>query len=293
MKKLLFLFNPSAGRARIQSKIYSAIDYYTKEGYVVTVYPTQSAGDGYLFLKNQKEHFDHIVCSGGDGTLNEVISSFMEIETESTLGYIPFGSTNDFARSIGIPTNFAEALETSAKGKPFPIDVGKANDKYFVYVAAFGMFTDIPYTTSQKLKNVLGYLAYVLEGIKVISDLKTYYVNMKYNGEEIEGNFIVGLVTNSLSVGGFRYPLQSGVAFNDGVFEILLIKKPKSILELQAIIHSLLSEKIDDRYMVFIQTSKIFIESNLMDWTFDGEYGGKYEKFEIMNMRGAVKILVP
>lgn len=293
MKRLLFLFNPSAGRARIQSKIYSAIDYYTKEGYVVTVYPTQSARDGYLFLKNQKEHYDHIVCSGGDGTLNEVISSLMELETESTLGYIPFGSTNDFARSIGIPTSFAEALETSAKGKPFPIDVGKANDKYFVYVAAFGMFTDIPYTTSQKLKNVLGYLAYVLEGIKVISDLKTYYVNMKYNGEEIEGNFIVGLVTNSLSVGGFRYPLQSGVAFNDGIFEILLIKKPKSILELQAIIHSLLNEKIDDRYMVFIQTSKILIESNLMDWTFDGEYGGKYEKFEILNMRGAVKILVP
>lgn len=293
MKKLLFLFNPSAGKARIQSKIYSVVDFYTKAGYVVTVYPTQARGDGYKFIKEQSRKYDNVVCSGGDGTLNEVISGLIESNATCTLGYLPFGSTNDFARSIGIPVEFQTAMEASVKGDPFCIDVGKASDKYFIYVAAFGMFTDISYNTSQKLKNTFGYLAYILEGIKAITDLKSYAVSIEYEDKIITDNFIVGLVTNSMSVGGFKYPMQEDVAFNDGLFEILFVRMPQNILDLQTIIHSLMNEKVDEKHMVFIQTNKLVVRSDALDWTFDGEYGGNYSQLEIMNMQGAIKISVP
>lgn len=293
MKKLLFIFNPISGRTRIRSKLYEIIDFYSQNDYLITLYPTQKKGDGYRKMKELTDMYDLVVCSGGDGTLNEIVSGMLDGGRKNVLGYVPSGSTNDFARSIGIPSDVMEALPITIYGKPYHLDVGKFNDKYFVYVAAFGIFTNIPYSTPQQLKNTLGYLAYLLEGIKAISELKAYSLSMTYDGGSVTGKFIVGLITNSYSVAGFKNPSQCLTQLNDGLFEILLIRMPKNIIELQEIIKSLLNEDVHTDSIVCVQSAKVEFDSEPMNWTFDGEYGGDFTHGVISNMNCAVQIIAP
>lgn len=290
MKNALFIFNPSSGKARIKNQLYDIVQFYTKNGYKVTVYPTQKPGDGYLFTKELQYEYDLVVCSGGDGTLNEIVSGCLDSRQSIKLGYIPSGSTNDFARSIGIPSELEEALEITCNGTAHSIDIGRFNSKYFIYVAGFGAFTRISYSTPQKVKNSLGYLAYVLEGIKELSELRNYHVVMEHDSGKLEGDFIMGFVMNSFSLAGFRSPISFMTELNDGLFEILLIKSPSNILELQEIITSLLSGSLESKHIVCVRTSNIKIRSDLMDWTLDGEFGGRYENVEISNIRQAIQI---
>lgn len=292
MKRLLFIFNPFSGRAKIQNYLYEILDFYTQKGYLVTLYPTQFQGDGYEFISRLTEDYERIVCSGGDGTLNEIVSGILDYRKEQLLAYIPFGSTNDFGRSIGIPLELKRALEITCRGIPFNIDVGCFNKRYFIYVAAFGAFTQISYTTPQKRKNALGYLAYVLEGIKALSELKSYDLTLEYENGVINGNFIIGLITNSFSIAGLKNPSYSVTELNDGVFEILLVRMPKNILDLKAIAAALLSDKLEPEHMVCIQTSQLKIKSEPIDWTFDGEYGGNYEEVKVSVMNKALNIIV-
>lgn len=290
MKKMLFIFNPSSGKARIKTQLFDIIQFYTGNGYVVTVYPTQQTGDGYNYVKELQDDYDRIVCSGGDGTLNEIVSGILDADKVQKIGYIPSGSTNDFGRSIGIPSDLETALSITCSGKPYGIDVGRFNEKYFIYVAGFGAFTKISYSTPQKMKNNLGYVAYVLQGIKELSELRDYHILMEYDNGKLEGNFIIGFIMNSFSIAGFKNPIGYLTELNDGLFEILLIKNPANIVELQEIIASLISGALDSEQIICVRTSFAKIQSDSMDWTLDGEFGGRYENVEVTNIRQAVQI---
>ncbi len=291
MKQLLFIFNPTAGRGKIKAKLYDIIDTFVKHGYKVHIHPTQQKGDATAYLTNDQTDYDLLVCAGGDGTLNEVVSGQMLSGKQIPIGYLPAGSMNDVGHSFKISRNIMAAVDNIVSGKPYSMDIGKFNDRYFIYVAAFGAFTDIPYTTSQKNKNAIGHLSYYLEGIKKLSDLKERQVKLEYDGNVLEDKFIVGLVTNSLYIGGFKNPSYDKTSLNDGLLEVLLVKMPKNIYDLQLIVTSLLSYKINPTYMYYIQAKKLTITSDQMEWTLDGEYGGSHSFVEIENCNKAIHII--
>lgn len=291
MKHLLFIFNPSSGKARIRTQLFEIVEFYKRAGYLVTVYPTSATGDAYSFLTALEEEYDFIVCSGGDGTLNEVAAGLLDSQNKTPLGYIPSGSTNDFGRSLGIPAELEKALEISCSGTPQKLDMGCLNARYFVYVAAFGAFTRVSYATPQKMKNTLGHLAYLLQGIKELSELHPYKLSVQYEGGVIEGEYIVGLIMNSFSIGGFRNPIRAITELNDGVFEVLLIKMPQKIMDLQGIIAALLGNPQDSEHIVCFQTSQMEIQSERIGWTVDGEFGGEYEQVMVTNYKRAIEIV--
>ncbi|QHQ63702.1 YegS/Rv2252/BmrU family lipid kinase [Anaerocolumna sedimenticola] len=290
VKKILFIFNPIAGKLKIKRKLFDIIDLITKNGYQVITYPTQCSGDAINIITKNDENYDFILCSGGDGTLSEVVTGIMNSSNSIPIGYIPTGSTNDFALSLKLSRNILRATQIILNGYLMPIDIGKFNSKYFVYVAAFGAFTDVPYRTPQKYKNIVGYLAYLLESIKRISDLKTKHIQLKYDEKVIEDDFIIGLITNSLFIGGFKNIYNENVGLSDGMFEVLLIKMPNNIFEFQAILSSLINVEINENYMYYFQTSNLIINSDKMEWTLDGEYGGTYDHVKINNINNAVQI---
>ncbi len=291
MKKMLFIFNPTAGRGKIKNKLFDIVDTFVRSGYQVLVYPTQKRGDATNILGNGQEQVDLIVSAGGDGTLNEVVSGLMISGKNVPIGLIPAGSMNDVSHSFKISRNIMNAVKGIVTGKPYSMDIGKLNDKYFIYVAAFGAFTDISYTTPQKNKNTIGNLAYYLEGIKKLSELKPKHVKVEYDGKLIEEDFLVGLVTNSLYIGGFKNLNYDKTSLNDGLLEILLIRMPKNIIDLQLIASSLINYKINESFMIYIQTTKLTVTSDKMEWTLDGEFGGIYERVEIVNCNKAIKII--
>ena len=293
MKKLYFILNLQSGKATISSKLALVIDMFTKAGYEVTARPTQERMDACAAAKYAcGQGFDIIVCSGGDGTLNEVIQGVMRSENRLPIGYIPAGSTNDFARGVGIPRNIIDAVQWIIDGKEYPCDIGSFNDKYFTYIAAFGAFTEVTYETSQQVKNVLGHVAYVLNGISRLKNIKSYHMRITYDEETIEDNYIFGMVTNSSSVAGLLS--LNEFLLEDGLYEVTLIKTPSNPLDLQRIIHSLLNIDIDidTAYIKSFRTSKIKFEcSEEIQWTIDGEFGGSYKSVDICNNKQAIVLM--
>lgn len=293
-RKLLFVYNPKAGKAQLRNYLADIIDIFVKAGYEVTVYPTQAAGDAVEIVKNKKKSYSLVVCSGGDGTLDEAVTGMMQSDKQIPIGYIPAGSTNDFANSLGIPKNMKEAAEIAVYGRNFPCDIGSFNRDFFVYIAAFGLFTDVSYETKQETKNVLGHMAYILEGVKRLSSIKSYPMKVSYNGETIEGDFIFGMVTNSISVGGFKRITGKYVSLDDGTFEVTLIRMPRNPIELNQIMVSLLNRDIDTESMYCFNASEIKFESETETaWTLDGEYGGSHKRVVVNNRNRAVDIKVP
>ena len=294
MKKLLFIYNPNAGKGLIKPKLSDVLDIFVKAGYEVTVYPTQKYRDGYHKVRHFKEQYDLVVCSGGDGTLDEVVTGMMKRTEQIPIGYIPTGTTNDFARSLHIPKDMLKAADTAVNGMVFPCDVGKFNEDIFVYIAAFGLFTDVSYQTKQEVKNVLGHLAYVLEGMKRLYNVPSYRIKVTHDDQIIEDEFIFGMVTNSRSIGGFRNMVGKSIVFDDGEFEVTLIKTPKNPLALQEIIAALLIEQIDTKHMYTFKASSLKLESlEEIPWTLDGEFGGEHDEVIIENQRQKLKIMVP
>ena len=293
MKKLLFIYNPNAGTGTLKPKLSDVIDIFVKAGYEVTVYPTQKYHDAYAKTIAYEEEYDIVVCSGGDGTLDEVVTGMLKRENPVSIGYIPTGTTNDFANSLHISKDVLKAADTAANGRPFACDVGKFNDDYFVYIAAFGLFTDVSYETKQSLKNVLGHLAYVLEGTKRIFNIPSYKIKVTFDGQEIEDEFVFGMVTNSRSVGGFKGIIGKDVVFDDGEFEVTLVKTPKNPIELNEIIASLLIKQIDSEHMYCFRAGNIKFESiEEIPWTLDGEFGGVHDEVEIQNIKQGLSIMV-
>ena len=293
MKKLYFILNLQSGKATISSKLAVVIDMFTKAGYEVTARPTQERMDACAAAKYAcGQGFDLIVCSGGDGTLNEVIQGVMRSEKKLPIGYIPAGSTNDFARGVGIPRNIIDAVQWIIDGKKYPCDIGSFNDKFFTYIAAFGAFTEVTYETSQQVKNVLGHAAYVLNGISRLKNIKSYHMKITYDDEIIEDNYIFGMVTNSSSVAGLLS--LNNFLLDDGLYEVTLIKTPGNPLDLQRIIHSLLNIDIDidTAYIKSFRTSKIRFEcDDELQWTIDGEFGGAYKTVDVCNNKQAIELM--
>ncbi|MDE7266400.1 MAG: diacylglycerol kinase family lipid kinase [Lachnospiraceae bacterium] len=301
-KKALFIFNPHSGKGLIKNHLLEITDILVKADYEVTVYPTQSRGDAERKMREREKDYALVVCSGGDGTLDEIVTGMIQSGFKTPIGYIPSGSTNDFAKTLKIPSTMKKAAELIARGKVFSCDVGRFNRDVFVYVAAFGLFTEVSYETPQEMKNMLGHVAYFLEGVRQLTNIKSYLIKVTYvseTGEEevIEDDFIFGMVTNSHSVGGFKSiagnVFKGKVDLNDGLFEVTLIKVPKNPVELNSILASLAIADIDTQYMYNFKSGKLTFESEEeVAWTLDGEYGGKHTKVELLNDKGAMDILV-
>lgn len=293
MKKMLFVYNPNAGKGLLKPKLADVLDIFVKAGYELVVYPTQSYRDAYKKIVHMKEEYELVVCSGGDGTLDEVVTGMMKRKNKVPIGYIPTGTTNDFASSLHISRDILHAADTAVHGKPFACDIGTFNEDIFVYVAAFGLFTDVSYQTNQSLKNVLGHAAYVLEGAKRLSNIPSYRIKVTHDGKVIDDEFMIGMVTNSRSVAGFRAIMGKTVLFDDGEFEVTLIKKPKNPIELQEIITALLIESFDTRHMYTFKAREIMFEAEVeIPWTLDGEFGGQHETVKICNQKQALKIMI-
>lgn len=293
MKKLLFIYNPKAGRAAIGNHLGDIIDIFTKGGYEVTIYPTQCQGDGEVRVKERYHDFDRIVVSGGDGTLDEIVTGLMDVKAKVPVGYIPAGSTNDFARSLGLPKMMRKSAQIAVKGKDFLCDIGQFNDRYFVYVAAFGLFTDVTYETDQNLKNRLGYAAYLAEAVKRLKSLEVLPLTITYDGNVIRDNFLVGMITNSASVGGIKGITGPDVQLDDGLFEVLLVKAPESLMDLNLIPPAILDRRIKSDCVLSFKCEKILVESDEpISWTLDGEFGGCVDKAQISNIKRGLNITV-
>lgn len=300
VKRLLLIINPKSGKGQIKNHLLHIIDMYVKNDYDVTVYTTQAMQDARRKVLKDGYQYDLIVCSGGDGTLNEVVSGIMEKRLGIPVGYIPAGSTNDFASSLHLPKNMKKAAEITLKGTSFLCDVGLFNERYFNYVAAFGAFTIVSYATSQQMKNVLGHQAYILEAMKRFSSIKASHMifsyesqmDSKYDKRVIEGEFIFGMITNSSSVGGFKGIIGQPVALDDGLFEVTLIEKPKNALEMQEILTALIMAETKSENVHVFKTSKLGISSpEEIAWVLDGEYGGTPNNITIENCKQALKII--
>lgn len=293
MKKVLLIVNPKSGKSTIRTKLLEILDIFIKAEFDLNVYVSQDVGDARRKAREAAGSYELIVCSGGDGTLDEVISGVMDSGEHCPIGYIPAGSTNDFANSLKIPKNMIAAAEHIAAWNEFPCDVGWFNEDYFVYVAAFGLFTDVSYETSQDVKNVLGHMAYILEGVKKLTSIKSYHATVRVNDKEVTGDFMYGMITNSMSVGGFRNITGKHVRLDDGVFEVTLIKTPQNLMELNKIITAFQSKNPDDKYFYQFRSDHISIEfEEEVPWALDGEYGGDHARVEIHNLEKALTILV-
>lgn len=295
MKKIYFIYNPHAGKEQIGSKLNEIIQILAEKDNELTVVPTIGYLDAMERIMKLQDGYDFVVCSGGDGTLDEVVTGMMKRPQDKRIpiGYIPAGTTNDFAKSLEIPRNMPEAAKNVMSGIPFSCDIGSFNEDAFVYIASFGIFTEVSYSTKQEIKNVLGHMAYVLEGMKCLYNIKSY--KMKVTGDELEfeGDFLFGMITNSKSVAGFKGLVKGDVQFDDGVFEVTFIKRPRNPLEIQEILASLLIAELDSKYMYSFRTKKLKIESEeMVPWTLDGEFGGEHREVHIQNNQKAIEIIV-
>lgn len=283
-RKLLFVFNPKSGLGLIKNQLLDIIDLMVKAGFDPVVYPTQARGDATRKVREEGANFDRIICSGGDGTLDEVVTGMREANLNIPLGYIPAGSTNDFARTLGIPNDMVKAAEIAVGEKYFPCDVGQFNEDTFIYIAGFGLFTEISYETPQELKNMFGHAAYLLSATKSLASIPNYLMQIEVNGEVIQGRFIYGMVTNSVSVAGFKGLTGKDVKLDDGEFEVTLVKSPSNFVELNEII-AYLTGLVPSTDMVYsVKTGHIHIRSRAsVAWTLDGENGGNHWEVDIRN----------
>ena len=291
-KKMLFIFNPRSGKGSIKIHLMDILDIFVKGGYEVTVHPTQAYMDGLKVARKRAGDYDIVVAGGGDGTLDEVVTGVLKGGHKVPVGYIPAGSTNDFANSLHISKNMLQAATDIVEGVPHAFDVGAFNNDYFVYVAAFGLFTDVSYETNQDMKNMLGHAADILEGTQRLFNIQSYHLQVKCDDDEFEGEFIFGMVSNTTSVGGFKKLTGPDVMLDDGVFEVLLIKRPKNILELNEIIASLVGGA-ETKMIHSFKTSTLTIQCEEdISWTLDGEFGGQHREVEIENLKNIVRIVL-
>lgn len=294
MNQLLFIYNPTSGTGKIKGELSTVLDTFTKSGWLTTVYPTQRKGDAARAAREMGGHFDRVVCAGGDGTLSEVSGGLMGLDSPPPLGYIPFGSTNDCAATLRLPKGTKRAtLAAAGAGKLTAVDMGLFNGHPFVYVAAFGAFTNVAYDTPQDLKKTFGHLAYIFGGIASLPSITPYHLKVEYDGQTLEDDFFFGMVSNSMSIGGMKTPKSDQVVLDDGLFEVTLFKKPLSLADLanglQALIN--LAPPEDGALIQFQASHLIFTSDHPLPWTIDGEFGGSQTVNEIVNRQKALQII--
>ena len=294
-KRMLVVRNPKAGSFLTQNAFLEAAGVIFKnEDFNVYVYTTTARGDATRIAGEEGGSFDRIVAFGGDGTLNEVINGVMRLAERPVLGYIPAGTTNDFAAGLGLSRNVVKAAETVLTGEPIPLDVGRfGEDRYFSYVASFGTFTKASYSAPQDAKNLFGYAAYLLEGLKSLSDIRSYHMTVAVNGERYEDDFIFGAVSNAMSVGGVMKFSADQVDLSDGLFEVLMIRTPGSLAQLQQLLLDVTSRNYADcDGILFLRSSDILVQCETpVAWTVDGENGGEHTEIRLRNCHHAITIL--
>lgn len=290
--KLLFIVNPNAGKGAIHGAALDCIDIFVQAGFDVSVHTTQAVKDATHVVETRADEFERIVCAGGDGTLNEVVAGLIQGNHRIPLGYIPAGTVNDFASSLGIPKHPLEAARIAVHGKAQPVDIGRFGTRSFCYIAAFGAFTNVSYTTPQAQKNFLGRTAYILEGIKSLPHLKPYNIHLETeDGMVIDDQFIYGMVSNATSIGGFKELTPPDVRMDDGLFEVVLIRQPKGALDWQNIFNELIQPKENSKFLLRCKASWLRVRSQEpLSWTLDGEFGGTTENVEISNKYHAFRI---
>ncbi|TCK92772.1 YegS/Rv2252/BmrU family lipid kinase [Natranaerovirga hydrolytica] len=289
----MLIFNPKAGKMQAKNNLFTLIDLFTKNNYEITTFPTQYSRHAVTIVKEKASHFDIIICCGGDGTLNEVVSGLMQQPSKVLLGYIPTGTTNDLATSLNISKDIYEAANDIINGKAYLYDIGSLNDKFFTYIAAFGAFTKVPYTTPQKFKNAVGRLSYFLEGVKHLTEIKSYHLKIECDDQVIEDDFVFGSITNSTSIAGFLKLNSDDVILNDGLFEVLLIKSSNNPIDLTNIVMGLLKQNYDKKKVLFFRTGNIKITSLVeIPWCLDGENSGEKKQVQITNITKSITFML-
>ena len=292
MKKLLFIVNPRAGKTKSTAPLFDAVAAFSRAGYLVRVFVTEAGGQARDIAAKWGGQYDLVVCAGGDGTLNETISGLMQLEQRPPLGYLPNGSTNDFAASLHLHTTVATAARAVAGGIPYSLDIGRHNDRYFAYVASFGAFTRSSYSASQAAKNALGHFAYILEGLGDLDSLRPYRCAIDADGEHFEGDFIFGAVCNSTSLGGLVKLDPKHVSMDDGTLELLLLRMPKTALDLQNLITAMTRMQYDYPGVIFRHVKNVVLTtSENISWSLDGEYAASAPRVEIQCLPGAIELV--
>ena len=290
---LLFIVNPRAGRTRSTAPLFDAVAHFCASGYLVDLRLTQAREDATRLARELGGKFDAVVCCGGDGTLNETVTGLMDLPSPPPLGYIPAGSTNDFAASLHLPDQPLEAARVITASGGRPLDVGSFNGRSFIYVASFGAFTRASYSAPQNVKNDLGHLAYILEGVKDLSTLRPYRASVATEEECFDGEFLFGAVTNATSVGGLVKLKEDQVCLDDGLFELLLIPNPKSIADLQGLARSLLLQDFTGGGVIFRHVHTLTVQTpEDLPWALDGEFDPGGAQVEIHNLHRRLTFLI-
>lgn len=292
MKKMLFVMNPYAGQRRANRYLADILSVFNRAGYRVEAYMTGARGEATDIVRQYAPEMDLVACCGGDGTFNETVNGLLHSGADIPVGYIPAGSTNDFAASLGLPTNILQAAETVVTGEPSTLDVGKFGGRYFSYVASFGAFTRTSYATPQSVKNALGHAAYILGGISELSQLRTEHVKLQLDDEMVEDDFLFGAVSNSTSVGGVLSLDPKQVDLRDGKFEVLLLRSPRELGELSECIRAVQTAEYNCKMLTFTPASRITIWADAgMPWTLDGEMEPGHEEVTIENIHCGLKVM--
>ena len=292
MKKMLFIVNPVSGQKKAVKFLPEIISLFNRADYEVITYMTGAQGDATRMAALRGGDVDLVVCCGGDGTFNETITGLLENGIHVPVGYIPSGSTNDFAASMKLSTNPLKAAQDILEGQPIAYDVGKFGNRYFSYVASFGAFTRATYSTPQNIKNALGHTAYVLEGISELSQIKNEHVRMEIDGQVVEDDFLFGAISNSTSLGGIVKLNPDLVDMADGQMEILLVRAPRNLLEIPECIQAVQSQKYSCSMITFQSAKKVRVFANpFMPWTLDGEREEGHEQVDVENLHHAIRIM--
>lgn len=293
-KKMLFFVNPNAGHAEIRTHLMEVLEIFARGEYTITVHPTSHAREITEVIAAEGEQYDLVVSVGGDGTLNETVSGLMQLENPPLLGYLPGGTVNDVASSLCLPKNNLDAAKTVTTGREIRIDVGSFNENWFTYVAAFGAFTDVAYSTAQNDKRILGRMAYLLKGVQALSEIHPIHVRAVTENRVIEDDVILGLVASTTSVGGFKADRYLDISLDDGLFEMVLVRNIKNLADINAVATAILKRDFESDHFYVLRTGHIeFYFEEDVPWTLDGEFGGSVRRAVIKNHRQALRIIVP
>ena len=293
MKNLMLIVNPAAGRGGYRYNFPEALQLLDKGGYRTTLFFTTGRGEATDFVREHGERFDVAACIGGDGTLSVVIAGLMALERRPRLAYIPMGTANDVATTLNLPKNDSlAAARRILEGEPHPFDVGGFGDKYFAYIAAFGAFTEVSYTTPQNQKKALGHLAYVLQGAAQLGRLESYHVRVEYDGGVVEDDLVYGSMSNSTSVAGIVHLKEEMVSLGDGQSELVLVKDPGTVEGFGELVTSVLSQRYDSDKLIILHTKKAsFHFEKPVTWTRDGEAGGTHQDVTLCNYAAPIEFI--
>lgn len=293
MKKMLLIVNPWAGMRKVRRYLWEILSIFNQAGWTVSVHMTQGSADAAQVAQTMAPQVDLVVCAGGDGTFNEMVTGVLRSGVRVPLGYIPCGSTNDFATSLKLSSNILQAARDIVEGSPKSYDIGMFGQRYFSYVASFGAFTRASYATPQNVKNALGHTAYVLSGISEISQIRKEHIRIELPDRVIEGAYLFGAISNSTSMGGILSLDPGQVDMGDGLFELLLVREPKNLVELHECIHALQTQTYNCSMLTFLSTGSLTIHADpQMPWTLDGEREQGHETVRVENLHHAIDLIM-